>query len=354
MSKRKLKTKNLIIIIAIAIVIFGGGIFGITKLMHKDTTNSNPKETEKVKDDATYETPNVQIVDVNGTSRPYAVMINNADAARPGHSGLQDAYMVYEIIVEGGITRYLALFLDVDTARIGSVRSARHYYLDYALENDAIYIHHGKSPQAQSDFSTLKNLDRVEISDPYSGFRDNTLSVAWEHRLFTSIELLNKVSSKLRHERNKDLLLKYSATNIDTSNLDSKDATEVSLRYSGYNTTSYVYDSAANVYKQSVNGKAHTDYVTNKQYTVKNIITYQVRNYDLADSENKGRQGLENIGKGEGYFITAGVAIPITWEKNSREAQTIYRYKATGEEITVNDGNTWIHIVPTSGTISIS
>ena len=68
------------------------------------------------------------------------------------HAGLQDAYITYEILAEGGITRLMALFKDKDTAKIGSVRSARPYYLDYALENDAIYVHYGWSDQAKSGY----------------------------------------------------------------------------------------------------------------------------------------------------------------------------------------------------------
>jgi hypothetical protein len=246
----------------------------------------------------------------------------------------------------------MALFMDQDTARIGSIRSSRHYYLDYALENDAIYVHHGQSPQALSDFSTL-GVDRIEVSNS-TGWRDKTLNLAYEHTLFTSIEKLKNGLGSKRTTRNKDLLLNYSAINIDTSNITGKtEANNVSLKYSSSNTTSYVYDSDANVYKQYVNNKEHKDYVTGNQYTVKNIITYQVKNYTLTDSENKGRQGLENIGSGKGYYITNGEALPITWEKTSRSAQTVYRY-LDGTEITVNDGNTWIHIVPTSGNISIS
>ena len=120
----------------------------------------------------------------------------------------------------------------------------------------------------------------------------------------------------------------------------------------GSSTTNYVYDSETKVYKQFVNDKAHTDYETKEQYTVKNIIAYKVGNTTIA-GDNKGRQDLDNIGTGEGYFITEGKVIPITWEKDSRSSQTVYRDES-GNEITVNDGNTWIHIVPTSGSISIS
>src|SRR5574344_1440904 len=66
------------------------------------------------------------IADKDSTSRPFAVMINNHPTARPLQSGLQDAYLVYEMLVEGGITRMMALFKDQTTSRIGSVRSARH------------------------------------------------------------------------------------------------------------------------------------------------------------------------------------------------------------------------------------
>ena len=75
-----------------------------------------------------------------------------------------------------------------------------------------------------------------------------------------------------------------------------------------------------------------------------------MKNYSLGDA--KGRQELENIGKGEGYYITDGYAVPITWEKTSRSAQTVYRYK-NGKEIKVNDGNTYIQIQPINQKLDI-
>ena len=107
------------------------------------------------------------------------------------------------------------------------------------------------------------------------------------------------------------------------------------------------------MYKRSVNGKEHVDYVTKKQYTFKNIITYQVSNYTLNDPENKGRQGLNNIGSGTGYFISEGYAVPINWSKSSRGAQTKYTLK-DGTELVVNDGNTFIQLQPKGRSLSIS
>ena len=91
----------------------------------------------------------------SGDSRPIAVMIDNEKPAWQNHGGLNSAYMLYEFIIEGGETRIMAFFKNVMPDYIGPVRSARHYFLDYAMEHDAIFTHFGWSPKAQSDIKTL-------------------------------------------------------------------------------------------------------------------------------------------------------------------------------------------------------
>jgi len=345
----KWNKKNIIILSGILILIVLIIIVLVIALNKKDVIQEENNQDENT---SIEETKSLKIVDVNSTSRPYAVMINNISVARPLQSGLQDAYIIYEIIVEGGITRYLALFMDQNTERIGSVRSARHYYLDYALENDAIYVHHGQSDQAQADFNNGL-VDHIVVDNSKTGWRDTTLNVSSEHTLFTSIEKLNNGLGNKRTTRNKDLLLNYSVDEIDVSTLDGAiKATDISLKYSNATTSSYKYDEENNYYLRSVNNKAHTDYVTKEQYHFKNIIVYQVRNYDLNDGSGKGRQELENIGSGQGYYISDGYAVPINWSKSSRSEQTKYTL-LNGEELQVNDGNTFIQIVPTSGKVTI-
>lgn len=349
--KKKLKKKNIIILSVIAILLIAGIATTVILLTKDKPAEGNSSKTDEPNNP---DEPTVQVVDLNSTSRPYAVMINNIGAARPYHTGLQDAYLVYEIVVEGGITRYLALFKDKTNEVVGNVRSARHYYIDYVLENDAYYVHWGWSPQAESDIASLDidNLNGLTYGSPYF-FRQNISGVSTEHRAFTNLTELANLVNRLgyRKETNKDLLLNYSATSVELPE-SATEATNIDLKYSSSSTTNYVYDSEAKVYKQFVNDKEHTDYETKEQYMVKNIIAYQVGNTSIA-GDNKGRQDLDNIGSGKGYFISEGKAVPITWEKTSRSSQTIYRYE-DGTEITVNDGNTWIHIVPTSGNISIS
>ena len=351
-----MKKKGILFIIIIICVLIGGVL--VYLLSTDNNKDLDSKSTNKEKEVTTTTAPKLKIVDLDSESRPYAVMINNADVARPLQSGLQDAYIIYEMIVEGGLTRYMALFLDQNTERIGSIRSSRHYYLDYALENDAIYVHHGQSPQAQADFSNLK-VDRVVVDESKTGWRDKTLTnssgkkVATEHTLFTSIEKLNKGLGSKRTKRNGNLLLTYSIPEIDLSNKENaKEANNIMIKYSGYEKTSYEYDSENKVYNRFVNGKVHKDYVTGKQYTFKNIITYQVKNYTLSDAENKGRQGIDNLGSGNGYYITDGYAVPITWEKKTRSSKTIYKYE-DGKELIVNDGNTFIQIQPSGQSLTI-
>lgn len=347
--KLKLSKKTIIIgSIVLAILIIGIVSFVIIKngkKPNKDNTNKN--ETIKVEP----ESKKVKIVNEDSTSRPYAVMINNISVARRLQSGLQDAYIIYEIIVEGGISRYMALFMDQSTTRIGSIRSSRHYFLDYALENDAIYVHHGQSPQAQRDFRAL-SIDRVVVDNSKTGWRDTSLNVSSEHTLFTSIEKLNNGLGNLRTTRNKNLLLNYSADEIDTSNIeDVLDANKINLVYSNGTKVYYEYNSDNKYYLRSTEIGPHVDYVTKEQYHFKNIIAYQVGNTTLNDGENKGRQEIDNIGSGKGYYFTDGKVIPIKWKKESRKSQTEYTLM-DGTALKVNDGNTFIQIVPTSGSIS--
>lgn len=342
-----MKSKFSKILASLLILVMALSLSGCGKDENKASgkkNNTEVKDTDKKQ---------LKIVNTSSKSRPFAVMINNINVARPLQSGLQDAYLMYEIIVEGGITRYMALFMDQNTTRIGSIRSARHYFLDYALENDAIYVHHGQSPQAQNDFSAL-GVDRIVVDNSKTGWRDKSLNVSSEHTLFTSIEKLNNGLGNKRTTRNNDLLLNYSVDEVDLSKKeDAKAANDITIQYSNSYITSYKYDENNKYYLRSVNGKAHTDYVTKKQYHFKNIITYQVKNTSLNDGANKGRQNIENIGSGVGYYITDGYSIPIKWVKESRKSQTKYYYE-DGKEIDVNDGNTFIQIQPEGQKLTIN
>ena len=340
MARRRKKSKKRIWLILILLVLIGFGGFYLF--------NNFDEVKEKVTEEPIKK---LKIVDEDSKTRPIAVMINNNHVAWP-HAGLNDAYLAYEILAEGGITRIMALFKDKDTEKIGSVRSARPYYLDYALENDAIYVHYGWSDKAKSDISSLgvDNINGLTASSVF--WRDSSLNKATEHTVFTSMKKINEYSKENGYDRDtdKDLLLNYSVDEIDLSKReDAIKADTVFMKYSYYTTTSYEYDSEKKVYKRYMSDTPHVDAVTGDQYTFKNIIITPIETHTY---DSYGRLELDNIGSGEGYFITLGYAIPITWSKDSRSSQTVYK-NMDGEEIKVNDGNTFIQITPPSEDIKI-
>lgn len=338
MAKRRRKKKSIIPFIIFLIMV----ILSLLALLKDNSAKELYKMVEEKIENQIV--PKLKIIDEKSNTRPIAVMINNHPRAVPNHAGLQDAYMVYEIIVEGGYTRMMALYKDKNTERIGSVRSSRHYFLDYAMENDAIYVHFGWSPQAQSD---IKKFAINNINGLYdSGFwRDTSLNVPYEHTAFTNIANIKQTASRrgYRNTTNEKALLNYSISNIDISEMNSAVvANNVVIPYSYAQTTSYQYDVNTKLYKRSMNNKAHVDAVTKQQYTAKNIIIQKISNYSI---DSYGRQDLKNVGSGDGYYITNGYAVPITWTKNSRKEKTIYKF-SDGTEVKVNDGNTYIQIQP--------
>ncbi len=286
----------------------------------------------------------------SGDSRSVAVMIDNEKGAWP-QSGLNSAYMIYELIIEGGATRFEALFKkDNLPEKLGPVRSSRHYFLDYAMEHDAIYVHFGWSPLAQSDIPKLKINNINGIYDTFFWREPPKTSY---HNAFTSAERLNKyIKTKgYRDEQKQDCIIEYNQKDTDLEN--GTNANKIKIKYSNMHNTSYVYDSDSKTYLRSMRGEEHKDRFTGERFYAKNILIYEVRDELLPDTEDKGRRELYNIGSGEGYYITNGKCIPMKWEKKTRAGRTVYK-DLEGNELKFNDGITWVQIVPKYGEITIT
>lgn len=376
--KKKKSSSSLIIILAIIVII--AGALGIYKYLNR--TKPEIKELDEVvevdsKEDETLVVKEKKIQIFNGNDRAIAVMIDNHSGAWP-QANLNKAYLVYEIVVEGGETRLMAVFKGQNLEKIGPVRSSRHYFLDYALENDAIYVHHGWSPQAESDISKLKvnNINGIqESSKDFWRVKDKSAP----HNLFTSTESILKIAERKGYETtsSKKSILNYVAdefklsdkykmetaeeqneseeANTTEQSADktiAKSAKTVTIPHSNLQTVKYEYDEQSKTYIRYARKKLQKDYITGEPVTTKNIIITMCDNYTLTDSENKGRQGLKNIGTFDGYYITNGQAIPIKCTKTARGEQTVYK-DLEGNEINVNDGNTFINICPTDAELVI-
>ena len=352
-KKLKLKKSSVIIMIVVGIALIIGGVIGIKSLSKTNTTNDSNNEQEvkeQKQEEPVKEEKKVKIIDVNSKTRPYAIMINSINQALP-QSGLQDAYIVYEIMVEYGITRMMALFKDVNFNKVGSVRSARNQYLAYVWENDAIYVHAGGSTEAVERMAKEK-VTNFSVDGKY-GQRDMELAKkrAWEHTLFTKSDSLKQAVSDKGIKTTTDVknLLTYSADEIDLSKYQTTPANKISIKYSSYRTSSYDYDETTKTFLRNIGSQKNVDLVTGEQYKVKNVIAYGVKYTTYTDHGYSGYQRLSNVGTGEGYYFTNGVALPIIWEKKDEKSQTVYKIKETGEELVVNDGNTYIQIYPSNG-----
>ena len=337
--------KKLLIILFLLVIILAV-LLGIKIYINKNNTIidsiENNLQTEKPEEK--------QIQTFSGNKRPIAVMIDNVGNARP-QAGLNDAYIVYEIIVEGKQTRLMALFQKKDLKKIGPVRSSRHYFLDYALENDAIYVHFGWSPQAKSDISSL-DVDNIngmsESSKSFWRVKDKTPP----HNVVTSTKNILEIAERKEYRTTSDKksVLNYSTDEIKL--IDGNQATNITIPYSSSYKVTYKYDEETKKYKRGYNNTVQKDWDTKELVTTKNIIITFAKNSTLNDGTNKDRQNLSNIGTLDGYYITNGKAIKIKCYKSSRASQTVYK-DLNGNEIEVNDGNTFIQIVPIDSKVVI-
>ena len=338
------KWLSCLLIIMMALTLIGCG-----KKEQNNDNNTNKQEEKK-------EEPVVskyKTYDTTINKRPYAISVNNTNVAVKVQEGLNKAYIVYEIPTEFHTSRLLALFRDVNDLTVGTVRSCRHNFLDYAHENDAILICYGWSHWAQDELNAggTDFMNGNESKWASAFWRNNPEKLAWEHTAYTGLAKIIDYTTKNNYRLTSDdsQLLNYSAEEITLDSIEgSTNATEVTIPYGG-TTSKFTYDANTKMYTRIVNGKVNKDHNTKEAFTTKNIIIVKLAYSKTSDNYY---WDLKNVGTGKGYYITNGKSIPITWEKKSRNEKTKYLYP-DGSEIQVNDGRTYIEINPTEQKVTI-
>ena len=218
------------------------------------------------------------------------------------------------------------------------------------MESDAIFVHFGWSHYAEDDEKS-GSINYINGLFDNGFWRNNPEHLATEHTAYTSTDKIKEVAQSkgfnLEADNAEDtILLNYSHDNIDLStNAEAIPANTVTLSYDGsQNVTSFVYDSNTGMYTRQERGVDCIDYETGETVTTKNIIVEKISYSVCSDPKY---WDLTTTGTGEGYFITNGYAVPITWSKSSRGSKTAFKY-SDGTEINVNDGRTYIEIQTTS------
>jgi len=281
--------------------------------------------------------------------RPYAVMINNIKVASP-QSGLSAADILYEALVEYGITRFMAVFEAQDamadtTSRIGSVRSARHYYVNFANELDAIYVHFGGTSYATDEINSSKadEVDGIKGALANRAFsRDEKIQSP--HNVFLNYSvMLNEVfNSSLRSEwaPAEDRFFRF--YEADTTPENGQKADRVTIQFSQSARPYLIYDDENREYTRYQFGVLHKDANNDQPLTFKNIIVQYVKHTEISNGYLD--LELENA-EGDGYYVTNGTAIPIVWKRNETENECRY-YDLAGNRLSINVGKTYVAIYP--------
>ena len=263
------------------------------------------------------------------------IMIENSLDARP-QSGLAEAGVVFEAIAEGGITRFLALYQDTQPDYIGPVRSARPYYLMWALGFDAAYAHVGGSPEALQYIKSwgVKDLDQFYNSGAYWRVSQRYAP----HNVYTSIAKLNEVESAKGYTSST-----YTGFVRKTeAPAKQPNATSINLNFSGYSyNTHYDYDSATNSYKRSEAGQPHLSVNaagTQTQISPKVVVALIVPYTLEADGYHSNYQA---VGSGHMYVFQDGTVQEGTWSKPSNNSQLVFT-DANGKSLGLNPGQTWV------------
>ena len=277
--------------------------------------------------------------------RPIAIMMSNDKEARPQY-GINRAGVVYEAPVEAGMNRYMAVIEDYDDLdRIGSVRSCRTYYTYFAREFDAIYAHYGQSTFAKPYLNNVDNINGLDAIGTTTYYRSKDKRSP--HNAYTSGERLKKAVGTLGYSTEYD-------ESYQGHYLFARDGVEISLEgrpgvidaahaKPGYamNKPDFVYDSSDGLYHRYQYGDIHQG--SEGPIAVKNVIFQYCQSGFYASTQYLNI----NVHTGEyGYYITDGKAIPIIWEKDGEFGVTHY-YDQDHKEIVLNQGKTWVCIIPT-------
>lgn len=294
----------------------------------------------------------------------YAVMIDNSVDAWPA-SGVDHAFLVIEAPVEAAIPRLEAFFsADVDVEKIGPVRSARPYFVDWANEFDALYAHVGGSNAALDLIASTGTFDLNEFYNGVSFWRSGDRFAP--HNAYTSTELLAAAVEK-GEERGRApevlygvWIFKDGRSGQDGQNgqggygddqLDQLNqlAQSISVKFnSDLYTVDWDYDAATNAYLRSQGGRetSTADGVRLAADNVTVIVT------DMEVVDYVGRREVRTTGEGKAWLLQDGTATEVTWKKPSVSERLAF-YDAEGNEIAMNAGVTWVEVVADESDVTV-
>lgn len=278
------------------------------------------------------------------------VVIENLNPDARPQSGLSEAGVVYEALAEGGITRFLAFFLDNRPPSIGPVRSLRTYFVDWSLEFNSPVAHAGGNADALDQVGPLNLKDINALNGGPSQYFFRTTDRYAPHNLYTT-------GAKLDGALAADGYTKPTSFAVSPRKIDAPTASpahgdiNIDYSYNGYQ-VEYKYNQACNCYDRFLGGAPHVDRNSDKQIQVKNVVVeYMPTSYGYTRLPGEQTVMMSTPGTGKAIVFRDGGAVEGTWGKSGHADRTKL-LDAAGKEIPLNKGSTWYAIVPTTKTVT--
>jgi len=324
---------------------------------------------------------------VYGKRRPLAIMVENSPDARP-HSGINRSDIVYEAVAEGGVTRFMPVYL-CDAAKsdvvVAPVRSVRTYFIDWASEyGETPLFGHVGGANCSGEKLPNGNMGPCQ-TDPRAQAIEQLIKYQWRYSTGNDLDQFS-VGAKayIRNETRtgKEVATEHSVegrteklwavgadrgwTNLDPEGVDwstsfkpwkfKEEAAETERGtttpiahdfWDGYKQfdARWDYDKATNTYLRSTGGEAHLDLETKKQLFTKNVVILFTKETGPVDPLK--HMLYTTIGTGKALVFQDGKIIEANWEKKSRTGRTLFTNKK-GQEIEFNRGRIWITVVDNS------
>ncbi len=287
--------------------------------------------------------------------RPVAVMVNNVNDAMPQY-GIAEASILYEIPVEGDLTRLMALYADyTKVPQICSIRSCRYYFPAISEGYDAFYVHWG------SDQTILAYIEELKL-DRFDGMTDtNELFGRDENRLANGYDLehtayfdgtrlpqvLVEKGVRIELEEEKSVPVFSFTQEGEVRKYEGESCEEIEVNF-GSTISSFIYNTETNTYGKFHNGEAHIDGNSMRQLEFTNIFVLET---SIAVRDEVGHKEIDWAGSTstKGYYISQGMCQEIRWYKEGGvEKGRLIITDVDGEEIEVNSGKSYIGYIPSN------
>jgi Protein of unknown function (DUF3048) C-terminal domain/Protein of unknown function (DUF3048) N-terminal domain len=347
-----------------------------------------PKTEECPMNGKMYTDPEKQIWEKR---RPITAVIENHVDSRP-QSGLGSADIVYEVVAEGGITRFLGIMycgIAKDDMKLSPIRSARVYLVNWAAEygKDPLFLHVGGANNICSNCprgvkpvgQVSKEVDAFKMLDTlgWRGAKGNAFDggtnvgfpivirdqyrlgekAAWEHSVVAFTDKIQEEAANRGYAATDESGKAWDSTFtawqfVEDTPLSTPKATDISFEFWSNKPdfdVEWKYDAQNNRYLRFNGGTKHIDHELQEQISAKNIVIQFVAEKGPVDDE--GHMFYQVVGKGNGIIFQNGNVENITWEKKSQSDRTRY-FGSNGKEVLFVKGEIWIEGIPDGNDIA--